>query len=385
MKSIVYLTGSLHVRGGISRILSLKANYLAERGYEVTILMLHDGLDTTPAFPLSDKVKLVVLEVDYYRTIKNKRNLIGVLRGMMQRLQEHRRFIRQVRDYLLHYHTDVVFTTVNDTRICRIGDGSRKVHELHFSIENQRRFMASLSPVPRLIYRLYNDYQQRSMRCYDRVVLLTERDRELRGDKLANVTVIPNFITIQPPQSLPDYSAHRVLALGRYDAPKGYDRLIAAWARVNKLHPDWQLHIYGQSYGRLPDFQRQVDELGLQGAVCLHEAVSDVEPLFLSASFYVMSSRNEGFPLVLPEAMACGLACVAYDCNCGPADIIIDGEDGLLVRPVEDVERLAEAIDYMIAHPDRREEMGRAARRNIRRFDVAPVMQRWIDLIENRG
>ena len=94
-----------------------------------------------------------------------------------------------------------------------------------------------------------------------------------------------------------------------------------------------------------------------------------------------MSSRYEGFPMVLPEAMACGVPCVSFDAPCGPAEIISDGEDGF-ITPVGDVQGLAEKLSLLMSDDDLRIKMGKNARRNVMRYSVDRIMKQWVDLFE---
>lgn len=124
-----------------------------------------------------------------------------------------------------------------------------------------------------------------------------------------------------------------------------------------------------------------IEEQGLQQQVRLHEASATIMQEYLDSSIYVMSSRFEGFGLVLVEAMACGVPCVSFDCPHGPSDIITDGEDGLLVKHL-DVEALAHSICLMIENKEMRKAMGAAAKKNVARYKEECIMQRWEELFK---
>ncbi len=379
MKHIVYILDSLTVVGGIGRVVTLKANWLCRHGYRVT-LMVTEG-DTSECFyDLEPEVEILPLGVHFLRVYNNGRGLLGMLKSGIARQRASRRFRQRVGAYLTAHRVAAVFLTGNHPEILSLRDGSRKYFETHFSIYGMQWFRQTLSPLSRWLYDLHNARQQRALRRYDRIVLLTRRDVELRHHP-ANAIVIPNPITTPPPAAAPAYGARRVIAVGRLDPPKNYECLLEAWQLVRRQCPDWQLHIYGHSYGREAYFQRLISEGGLTDCVFIHPPVQDIVAEYLRSSFLVMSSRFEGFPLVLGEAMACGLPCVAFDCNCGPADIIRDADDGYLISPVGNAEALAAGIVRMMRHP-RLEEMGQRARSNIQRFGVDRVMQCWVDLIE---
>ena len=156
--------------------------------------------------------------------------------------------------------------------------------------------------------------------------------------------------------------------------------LIEAWVQVASKHPDWQLRIFGPGDNML--YQLQADNLGLKGVVhCM--GVSDrVYDEMAKASFYVLSSRYEGFGLVLIEAMAVGLPCVAFACPAGPKDIVSDHQDGLLVER-NNVRKLADAINYLIEHDEVRQRYAAQAIINSRRYNLDNIMKMWMSLFDN--
>jgi len=115
--------------------------------------------------------------------------------------------------------------------------------------------------------------------------------------------------------------------------------------------------------------------------VFLHNAASNIYEKYLNSSIYVLSSRFEGFALVLIEAMSCGVPCIAFDCPHGPRDIIKNGEDGILVKEINS-SLLAEQICYLIENESARIEMGKKAKENVKRYRKEVVMPQWIELFE---
>lgn len=379
MTKIIYHIGDISHPGGMERMAVFKANWLAEHGYDVTLLSTSRPCESY--FEVSPRVKRDFLSCTTHPLYSVRRNALGALRSVWWSVKARREHRRKVEAYLASHPCDYFITLINRGFIPRMKDGSRKYFEIHFSSEIKADFIRTSHGIYRWLYRLGMWHQERVYGKYDKFFVLTERDRQIRGGG-RNMVVMPNFITVTPPAELPDYAAKSIISVGRLDPPKGYDYLFRAMALVVAKHPDWQLHIYGFSYGREEQYARLVREAGVERNVFIHDPVHDIAGKYRESSFYVMSSIYEGFPLCLGEAMACGLACVSYDCNCGPSEIIRDGEDGILVKEVRSVEKLAAAICHMIEHPVLREEMGRKAKANIQRFSQDAVMAKWEEYLK---
>lgn len=150
---------------------------------------------------------------------------------------------------------------------------------------------------------------------------------------------------------------------------------------VADRHPDWTLRIYGDGHLR-GELQKQVEDLGLTDSCFLEHSVSDVVSRFGESSISVLSSRFEGFGLVIVEAMSCGVPVVAYTCHCGPRDIITDRKDGILVSE-GDIAGLAEGISRLIEDEELRRKMGMEARRRAADYRMEVIGAQWIELFES--
>jgi glycosyltransferase involved in cell wall biosynthesis len=157
--------------------------------------------------------------------------------------------------------------------------------------------------------------------------------------------------------------------------------LIDAWALINKKCPDWMLNIYGQGEWK-EMLVEKIAALNLQEVVVLHGVSMKIADEYKRSSFYVMSSRFEGLPMVLIEAMSFGLPVISFDCEFGPSEIVTDGVDGYLVEP-NNIEELANRICFLIENEDKRKLMGQQAIINVRRFDKETVMQQWLNLFDS--
>jgi Glycosyltransferase len=214
------------------------------------------------------------------------------------------------------------------------------------------------------------------------MVALTEVDRAdyeaLVGAGGPPVLAIPNAVP-DVPLGPGDPGSRRLIAAGRLVNQKGFDLLLQAFATVAARHPDWTLQIYG--HGALRDqLEQSITDLGVGGQANLNPPTDRLGERMREASVYVLSSRFEGFPLVLLEAMSAGLVVVSFDCPTGPNEIVTDGVNGLLV-PALDVKALALALDRVMSDESLRRRLAAAAPPSILRYSSQVVGQRWDDLL----
>lgn len=212
----------------------------------------------------------------------------------------------------------------------------------------------------------------------DAVTVLTEQDRAdyekaLRGSRV-RLACIPNGI---PPQAAPGaaHDAKRLVAAGRMTSQKGFDMLLDAFAVVAARHPDWTLAVYGGGPWR-KRLTEQRAALGLTRSVQMPGVTPHLDRELAASSIFVLSSRFEGLPMVLLEAMSIGLPVAAFDCPTGPAEVLENGRNGLLVPP-NDIDGLAAALNELIEDPERRRAMGAAAFETSRRFFMPAVRDAW--------
>jgi glycosyltransferase involved in cell wall biosynthesis len=220
----------------------------------------------------------------------------------------------------------------------------------------------------------------------DAVVTLTERDavdyRALLGSTAGagtRVACIPSGVPSTRARST--HGRKVVVAAGRLVPAKGFDRLVPAFAAVSARHPDWSLRIYGTGCERSL-LEGLVHRHGLERSVQLMGYAGHLDEELAEASVFVLSSRNEGFPMVLLEAMSVGVPVVSFDCRNGPADLVTDGVDGLLV-PQGDVVGLAEAMCRLIEAPGWRREMGQAALATAATYAPHRMAARWEELLSD--
>ena len=370
---IIYCIAGTYNSGGMERVLANKANFLAEHGHDVLIITT-DQLCREPFFALSPKVKTYNLSIDY-----EENNNKGFIIKVLQYPFKHWNHQKILKGFLCCLRADIVISMFcNDVSfITNIPDGSKKILEIHFS--KFKRLQYDRKGLWRLADWWRSKMDEKVVRRFDKFVVLTQEDKGYWGD-LPNMEVIGNA-----KNEWGDHSASldnkQVIAVGRYDYQKGFDRLIEAWRLIYNRFPDWKLKIVGD--GKLRGkLQKLIDTYNLSNVIELKKSVSNILPDFLDASILAMSSRYEGLPMVLIEAMSVGLPVVSFACKCGPGDIISDGEDGFLVQD-GDVPALAERIKQLIEDTDLRKKMGQAAKRKSERFSEPVIMEKWMKLFDN--
>lgn len=268
-----------------------------------------------------------------------------------------------------------------------IKDGSRKIFWFHFAY-NYDLETCHRTPwmcVNRLIGRLTQRRRTAIARRYDHVVVLSRADLETwqraMGRDAHKVSYIYNPLTLAP-KAVESYATKRAIAVGRIERQKGYDYLVRAWEEVHRVNPDWKLDIYGNGEEHaVSALQRQIDSAGLTDVVTLCGRSSDIAAEYARHSLMILSSRYEGLVLVLIEAAACGLPLVSYDCEQGPKEIIDEGENGFLVRPVGNISGLADAINRLADDENLRQRMGTKARDLTSRFAIEHIAEVWRALL----
>lgn len=372
---LVYIFSSFAAKGGTERIFCDKMNWLAEvAGYEIVFVTYEQG-NHPFAYPLSNKIRHVDLNTRFFTT--GTMPLLKRIRSIftLPRLFKHR--LRQLLDEI---QPDVVVSTTYALPLFReiLSQPYRHVVESHvcyYQLLLQKKF-THISWLDRKIARHLLEMLKRC----EKVVVLTHKDAACwKG--YDNIEVIHNVVTNYP-EKITDVADRpkRIIAVGRLQAQKGFDLLIQSWQLIAARHPDWQLVVYGHG-GDLQKLQQQLEKAGLTSSMTFAGTTDNIYKEYQNSAFYVMSSRYEGWGLVLVEAMSCGLPCVSFDCPYGPSDIIRDGEDGFLVEN-GNIQQLAEKMELLINNKELRERLGVRSRLNAARFTSDNIMPQWTKLFE---
>lgn len=372
---IVYCINGTFNSGGMERVLANKANFLVEHGYEVCIVT-SDQMDKPPFYPLDHRIQQIDLKINYQQN--NDQSFINKIRHYPAKQRKHRNALEAV---LMQIKPDITISMYgNDVSfLWKLKDHSRKFLEIHFS--RYKRLLYQRKGLFRLADLWLTHLDYKLVKRYDKFVVLTSEDRADWGN-LHNIEVIPNAVT--PLHTSPStLSIKRVTAIGRYDFQKGFDLLIYAWQKVAAKYPDWELFIYGDGALKAA-YQAQIDDLNLRDKIKLMPATKDINQVYQNTTILALSSRYEGLPMVLLEAMSMGLPIVAFACKCGPRDLIEHGKNGFLVAP-GNVDQLAENLQLVIAQESLRTSMSREALHKVKEFQPDFVMHKWIKLFESES
>lgn len=375
--NILYCVPALYNPGGMERILTEKVNYLANlEGYNLFVFTTDQ--DNRPLyFKLDDRVTVhhSNLNFNQYFSCNFLEKYLGTKK--LLRLYE-----QQLQAYIKKKNIDLIVSLGGKELefLHRMKTNSAKICELHFSIDIRKQFILSrgTNPLFKLIgkYRAWEMIQQTKK--LDQLVVLTKEDEEKLKLTHQNVTQIYNFSPLAPTVKAP-LNQKKIVAVGKLDTQKGFDLLIEA-CRFIKNWDGWILEIYGQG----PDEEQLRSKISfyeLEKHIFLKGITRKVEEVYHSASFYVLSSRFEGFPMVLLEAISFGLPIVSFDCATGPNEVIVNDDCGLLVEE-GNTKKLGEAMQRMICSHEEREGKSERAFQKSKHFSKAEIMKQWLELFQ---
>jgi len=367
---IIYLLAGTYNSGGMERVLTLKANWLAAHGYEVLIVTT-DQRGREPFFPLHPSIRTIELGINYDET--NGKSFLSKAISYLRKQRKHRQRLEEV---LKKERADITVCMFNNdvNFVYKLKDGSSKVLEIHFSKNKKLQYNR------RGLWRLADQWrtwqEERIVRRYDKFVVLTHEDKNLWGN-IPNIQVIPNPLPFETNEQA-DLKEKRVIAVGRLDHQKGFDRLIDIWYSMGDTANGWQLDIIGEGSLR-NELQVKINSLRLEHQIRLCGSTSDMQQEYLQSSIVVMTSRYEGFPMVLLEAQAFGIPVVSYACQCGPHDIISDGYNGFLTEE-GDNDRFAARLQQLMLDEKLRKQMGQCAKETSKAYAIDNIMPQWEEL-----
>lgn len=352
---LLYLVPKIKSAGGVERVISVKANYfVAHFGYEVHILSQNESSEK-PFYDFDSKISFhnMTLQgnaLQFFSSFKKNIN---------QKIQEIKPDIILVADngikaflipFILHLKIPIVFEV----------HGSKFIEEQAPKIDFVSKFISKLKYC-------FKDF---SARRFTKIAALSQES--LQEWNSENGIVIPNPSWVKTDKSAA-LKNKKVITVARNSYEKGLDRLVLIWEKIMEKHPDWTLDIYTDDKKTLTEI---VIDLGISSTVQIHDFVKNIEEKYLESSIYAMTSRTEGFGMVLLEAMSLGIPCIAFDCPVGPRTIIKDDENGFLISD-NNIEMYIEKLSFLIENEEVRMKFGKEAKQTSENFSVEKIMKKW--------
>ena len=382
-KHIIYCIPHLYNAGGMERVLTQKVNWLAAHTpHDITIVTT----EPTPRgmavsyFPLDKRVQVIELNIDF-----NADYNAPLLRKLIAHRRKQSLYRHALEQVLKQTQADLCISLCGKEIAFLRHLPCRSIAELHFQINHRRQLLEATHKgwFWSLLGAIRTRQLIREVKPLEQLVVLTDADKE---DWIAagctNVRCIPNPCSLDGKdiQKKPDSSDKKtIMAVGRLHVEKGFDLLLEAWKRIESLYPEWTLRIVGEGEER-KTLEQQVQSNGLHH-VQLPGRSSDIASEYAKADVFVLSSRYEGLPLAMMEAMWCGVPCVAFDCPRG-ARALIGEERGWLV-PNGDIEALAQQIVYCLANKEEAKARAGEAQRFVHaHYSEAQIMPQWKEIIE---
>lgn len=372
---IVYCIAATYNSGGMERVLACKANYLVKKGYQI-IIITTDQKQRKSFFEFDDKIQFYDLGINYEEN--NGSSFLHKAWNFPQKQLQHKKKLSKL---LQELKVDIVVSMFNNdvNFISTIQDGSKKVLEIHFS--KNKKLHYNRKGLWRLAD-LWRTYREESLvKDFDRFVVLTHEDAELWGN-LKNIIVIPNPLTFHSSQKCNVVRSQQILAIGRLEYQKGFDRLLNIWALVDERQAKgWQLKIVGSGQEKQA-LENQISNLNIAHRTKIVASQPEVQQLYMDSSIFVMTSRYEGLPMCMLEAQSCGLPIISYAFQCGPKDLIEDEINGFII-PNDQPNTFVAKILELINDVEKREEMGKAAYEKSLLYKEEIIMKHWENLFQS--
>ena len=356
---VTFVIHSLGHMGGAEKILVTLASALSTRGYKITLLTLDDKKSL---FELPKQIQLI-----QKRDTSKERKKWFHLPVIEQ--------INWIKNHLENNQTDITISLIGATNVL-VAIAAYLAHipsilwehsSYHRSVTEGRGAVGAM--VWRVLRRI-------SYPLAKHLVLLTKEDLP-KYHYVQSVSVIPNPLVLKNTHK--DIMREKIiLGVGRLHPVKGFDMLLDAFAQSGLN--DWQLNIAGEGDER-KNLERQIKRLGIEDRVKLLGLVKDMEMLYKKSTIFVLSSRSEGFPGGLCEAMGYGCACIAFDCPTGPKEIITPNVDGILVES-NDVDALAHSMNHLANTPQKSALLAQHAISIKKTLHIETIVKVWEDIID---
>ena len=326
--------------GGAERVIIDKANYLSQEGHQLMLVSYEQGQHPLP-YELDANVQYEDLDCRFFTLSK-----YSVFERMYHFFRLKRKFKRELHNVINIFNPDVVVLASDWQKLINsVVDAAGTIPviaEFHNAYDYiMRKVGVSENSIKKHTSRWYSMRTLKGLRRCAKMVVLTESDARCWRQHFDNVCVIPNPVTIYPDvvDDIPKDNG-RIIFVGRFNYEKRIDRLVMAFSMIADRYPMWHVDIFGEGNEK-QNLLRLIKKMNLDNRVIIHEPTREIYDEYKRSEMLVLCSEHEARPLVLVEAMSCGIPCVSLDCPYGPREIITDGVDGYLV-PLGNVEMFAD-------------------------------------------
>lgn len=374
----IFVIKSFAQVAGVERVMADKMNYLAVSGHQILLVTYEQG-NHPLIFELHPSINHIDLNCRFF-TLQRQPIIKRLLKSILMKRQFH----KQIKAIIDNFKPNAIISPTYPVdvvgEITSAKGKARVIFESHMAyVQALKEYSKSRSRIGTLCARLYDKRIIRLLQKCDCLAVLTQGDRNFWSQYITHVRVIPNPLTSFPEiiNDVPK-DKFRIISIGRLTSIKRFDRLIDAFAIICNDYPDWHIDIFGEGSDE-ELLKSQISRLHLEERIHIHPPTNDIYSEIKKSQFLVMTSESEGFPLVLIEAMACGIPCLAFDCPYGPREIIEPNKTGLLVTN-GDIPEFANNMSFLINNPNIIEEMGRNARLSAAKYKKDTIMKAWENL-----
>ncbi len=360
---------------GVERVMADKMNYLASAGHFVMLITYEQG-NHPLVFKLHSNIKHKDLDCRFFTLLG-----LPIIKRVSKSIIMKRKFYKQIKNIIEDTKPDAIISPTYPLDI--IGElasakgHSKLIFESHMAyVQALKEYNKTRSHLGRYIARLYDHHSIKLLEKCDCLVVLTQGDRNFWIQHIPHVRVLPNPITYYP-EYINDTpkEPYRIISVGRLTSIKRFDRLIDAFSLICEKQPLWHIDIFGD--GSDKDYLNDIiNKKRLSNRIVIHPTTNDIFTEMKKSQFLVMTSESEGFPLVLIEAMACGIPCLSFNCPYGPGEIIEDGKNGLLADN-GNIDDLARKMLLLIENPSIVDRMSKYARMSALQYKQEKVMKIW--------
>lgn len=350
MKTISIIITDITGKGGIERTTGLLCELFNNKGYKTRIISLFKSYKVPYVkIPLETQITYIT-EKNYTLPLSLFRRFILLLKCFLYLIKERQIFRGNIIICQAFLPAFMIYLS---------GMSSHAIVCEHFLYNMYNPFVTKVRNY------IYSKFKS--------IITLTDNDKKKYSHVGLTAYTIPNicpFPIIQHEGS----NSKNIISIGRLHKQKGYDLLLHAMVKVVLKYPDWKLNIYGEGKEKT-NLMNLSNELGIRNNINFNGFSTSVSDVLNKSAIYVMSSRYEGFPMVLLEAMACGCPIVSFNCPEGPSDILKDG--GGIIVPYLDSNKLSESIIYLIEHPELRKKFTQQAHESISKYSPEKIYNLW--------